>query len=63
MNVAAKITLLTNPNRVSVGENLYKLLHPTIQIEFHELVYGTDEWITLIVTLTIFTNSTHRIKN
>ena len=44
MNVAAKITSLTNPNRVSVGENLYKLSHPTLQIEFHELAYGTDEW-------------------
>jgi adenylate cyclase len=44
MNVAAKITSLTNPNRVSVGENLYKLLHPGIQTEFRELAYGTDEW-------------------
>jgi adenylate cyclase len=44
MNVAAKITSLTNPNRVSVGENLYKLLHPGIQTEFHELAYGIDEW-------------------
>ena len=31
----SKITSLTNPNGVSVGENLYKL--------FHELPYGTDE--------------------
>ena len=44
MNVAAKITSLTDPNRVSVGENLYKLLHPGIQSQFHELAYGTDEW-------------------
>ena len=44
MNVAAKITSLTNPNKVSVGENLYKLLHPGIQEEFRELKYGADEW-------------------
>jgi adenylate cyclase len=44
MNVAAKITSLTNPNRVSLGENLYKLLHPGMQTEFHELAYGIDEW-------------------
>ena len=44
MNVAAKITSLTNPNRVSVGENLCKLLHPGLQEEFHELTYGADEW-------------------
>ncbi len=44
MNVSAKITSLTGPNKVSVGENVYKLLHPGIQAEFHELAYNTDEW-------------------
>ncbi len=44
MNVAAKITSLTGPNKVSVGENVYKLLHPGLKAEFHELVHSTDEW-------------------
>jgi class 3 adenylate cyclase len=44
MNVSSKITSLTGPNKVSVGENVYKLLHPGIQAEFHELIYNTDEW-------------------
>jgi adenylate cyclase len=44
MNVAAKITSLTGPNKISVGENVYKLLHPRIQAEFHALVYSNDEW-------------------
>jgi class 3 adenylate cyclase len=44
MNVSAKITSLTGPNKVSVGENVYKLLHPGIQAEFHELAYNNDEW-------------------
>ena len=44
MNVAAKITSLTGPNKISVGENVYKLLHPGIQAEFYALVYRTDEW-------------------
>lgn len=44
MNVAAKITSLTDHNRVSVGENLYKLLHPGIQAEFHELANAADVW-------------------
>ncbi|MGC2668458.1 MAG: adenylate/guanylate cyclase domain-containing protein [Candidatus Nitrosopolaris sp.] len=44
MNIAAKITSLTDPNKVSVGENVHKLLDPGIQAEFHELAYGTDEW-------------------
>jgi len=44
INIAEKITSLTDPNKVSVGENLYKLLDPGIQTEFHELVYGIGEW-------------------
>jgi len=44
MNVAAKITSLTGPNKVSVGENVYKLLHPSIQSEFYELVGSAHEW-------------------
>jgi adenylate cyclase len=44
MNVAAKIISLTNSNRLSVGENVYKLLHPGIQAEFHELIYRIAEW-------------------
>jgi adenylate cyclase len=44
MNIAAKITALTNKNKISVGEDIYKLLHPTIQSEFHELILHTNEW-------------------
>jgi adenylate cyclase len=44
MNISAKITSLTGPNKISIGENIYKLLHPRIQAEFHELAYNTDEW-------------------
>ena len=29
-NVAAKITFLTAPNKISIGENIYELLHPKI---------------------------------
>src|SRR5215211_1600954 len=44
MNIAAKITALTNKNKISIGEDIYKLLHPTIQSEFHELILPIDEW-------------------
>jgi adenylate cyclase len=46
MNVAAKITSLTGPNKISVGNNVYKLLHPTLQSEFQEMQIkkGTHEW-------------------
>jgi adenylate cyclase len=44
MNVAAKITSLTNINKVSVGEKVYELLHPEIRAEFHKLAYRAGEW-------------------
>jgi adenylate cyclase len=44
MNVAAKITSITEPNRVSVGENVFKLLHPNLQSEFHEQVTSETDW-------------------
>jgi class 3 adenylate cyclase len=46
MNVAAKITSLTGPNKISVGNNVYKLIHPTLQSKFQEMKIkkGTNEW-------------------
>jgi adenylate cyclase len=44
MNVSAKITSLTGANKVSIGENVYNLLHPVIQSDFHELEYDKEEW-------------------
>ena len=44
MNVAAKITSLTGPNKVSVGDNVFKLLHPNTQDEFQESLSLRDEW-------------------
>ncbi len=46
MNVAAKMTSLTGPNKITVGNNVYKLLHPTLQPEFEEMKMkeGTNEW-------------------
>jgi adenylate cyclase len=37
MNVAAKITSLTSANKISVGNAVYKLLHPATQSKFHLL--------------------------
>jgi len=44
MNIAAKITSLTGPNKISVGNNVYKLLHPSIQTKFHNMTLQEDEW-------------------
>lgn len=43
MNVAAKITSLTAANKISVGNVVYKLLHPTIQSKF-ELLSIDQGW-------------------
>ena len=42
MNVAAKITSLTAANKISVGNAVYKLLHPTIQSKFNLLSIDQD---------------------
>ena len=44
MNVTAKITSITGPNKVSVGANVYKLLHPNMQTQFQELTKLGDDW-------------------
>ena len=44
MNIAAKITSLTGPNKVSVGYNIFKLLHPSIQSEFHKIPLQGNDW-------------------
>ena len=44
MNVAAKITSLTGPNKISVGNNIFKLLHPSIQTGFHGIHLEENEW-------------------
>jgi adenylate cyclase len=44
MSIAAKITSLTPPNRVSIGEDVYKMLHPGIRNKFKEVKFNVDEW-------------------
>src|SRR5919109_357714 len=44
MNIAAKITSLTGPNRISIGEDVHKMLHPSIQSKFREMKLNADEW-------------------
>jgi adenylate cyclase len=44
MNVAAKITSITGPNKISIGENVYKLLHPNTQERFELVSNLGDDW-------------------
>jgi class 3 adenylate cyclase len=44
MNVAAKITSLTAPNTISVGEDVYELLHPSEKALFSEMKLSAEAW-------------------
>ena len=44
MNIASKIMSITGPNKISIGENVYKSLEPEVQGEFHELPISDDRW-------------------
>jgi adenylate cyclase len=44
MNIAAKITSLTGPNKVSIGQYVYEMLHPSIKARFSEVSFSSEEW-------------------
>jgi adenylate cyclase len=44
MNIAAKITSLTVPNNISIGQYIYDMLHPSIKSKFSEVKFSADEW-------------------
>jgi adenylate cyclase len=45
MNIAAKITSLTGPNEISIGNNVYKILHSSLKSEFEKMhIKEIDEW-------------------
>jgi len=44
MNVAAKMTSLTGQNKISIGNNAYKLLHLSLQSQFHKMKIKETEW-------------------
>jgi adenylate cyclase len=44
MNIAAKITSLTGPNKISIGQYIYEMLHPSIKSKFSEVKFSTEEW-------------------
>jgi class 3 adenylate cyclase len=44
MNIAAKITSLTGPNKISIGEDVHALLHPSEKAKFAEMKLKPEEW-------------------
>jgi class 3 adenylate cyclase len=44
MSIASKITSITEPNRITIGEDVYSVIHPTIKTKFAELKNRIQDW-------------------
>jgi adenylate cyclase len=44
MSITAKITSLTNPNKITIDEDVYDILHPEIKSKFMEIKYDSEKW-------------------
>ncbi|MBA3749335.1 MAG: adenylate/guanylate cyclase domain-containing protein [Nitrosopumilus sp.] len=44
MNKSAKITSLTKPNKITIGENVYNLLCNQEKINFKEILFSIEQW-------------------
>jgi adenylate cyclase len=44
MSISAKITSLTVPNTITIGDNVYSVLHPQIRIKFKEVKLKIEDW-------------------
>jgi adenylate cyclase len=44
MSIAAKITSITDPNGITIGEDVYNALHPALKTRFRELTNRIENW-------------------
>jgi adenylate cyclase len=44
MSITAKLTALTNPNKITIDEDVYDMLHPEIKSKFTEIKHDIDKW-------------------
>ena len=44
MSIAAKITSITDPNGITIGEDVYNVIHPTLKSRFRELKNSIEDW-------------------
>ena len=44
MSICSKITSLTNPNKITIGEDVYDILHPEIKSKFTQVKYDLGHW-------------------
>lgn len=43
MSITAKLTSLTNPNKITIDEDVYDILHPEIKSKFVEIQYNNEK--------------------
>ena len=44
MSIAAKITSITHPNGITIGGDVYNMIHPTLKTKFKELKNHIEDW-------------------
>src|ERR687885_1059385 len=44
MSITAKLTSLTSPNKITIGKDVYDILHPEIKIKFKEVGNDVGSW-------------------
>jgi len=44
MSIAAKITSITDPDRITIGEDVYTLIHPSLKTRFREFRDRIQDW-------------------
>src|ERR687885_1057561 len=44
MSITAKLTSLTNPDKITIDEDIYDMLHPEIKSKFTEIKYDAEKW-------------------
>jgi len=43
-SITAKITSLTNPDKITIGKDVYDILHPEIKSKFTEIKHNIEDW-------------------
>jgi adenylate cyclase len=44
MSITAKLTSLTNPGKITIGKEVYDVLHPEIKVKFTEVKDDIVNW-------------------
>ena len=44
MSIAAKITSIAHPNGITIGGDVYNMIHPTLKTKFKELKNHIEDW-------------------